>query len=196
MASKIVVAPAPGGWIVLGLLLDRGPQSGYELATLAARSIDHFWPITKAQIYAELPKLETLGYLTGVDVAQTNAPDKRVYKPTRSGELAFRGWINAGRLGEAKTRHPLLLKIWFGAHLPKESLKAALLEQQTRQSKALARYRTLLKQLVERRQIKARRETPDEKAFRRLAIRHAILRLEAEQSWLDEVSTALNARRM
>jgi DNA-binding PadR family transcriptional regulator len=195
MASGIDVKPAPGGWIVLGLLLDRGAQSGYELATVAARSIDHFWPITKAQIYAELPRLEAAGFVAGVDVAQDGAPDKRVYKATRSGEQAFRAWIDAGELADAKTRHPLLLRIWFGAHLPDARLQAMVHEQKTRQSTELTRFRALLQKADELKATKTGRGASDNALFRRLAIRHAIVRLEAEQSWLDEVVRSLSRRR-
>jgi DNA-binding PadR family transcriptional regulator len=195
MASRIEAKPAPGGWIVLGLLLDRGAQSGYELATVASRSIDHFWPITKAQIYAELPRLEAAGFVAGVEVAQDGAPDKRVFKATRAGEQAFRTWIDAGELADAKMRHPLLLRIWFGAHLPEARLQAMVREQKAKHSTELLRFRALLQQVDELKATKTKRDTLENAVFRRLAIRHAIMRLEAEQSWLDEVVRGLGQRR-
>jgi PadR family transcriptional regulator AphA len=51
---------SPGAHAVLGLL-SREPTSGYELGSLAERTIAHFWPITRAHIYAELGRLEDAG---------------------------------------------------------------------------------------------------------------------------------------
>jgi PadR family transcriptional regulator AphA len=56
-------------YAVLGLLARR-PSAGYELGTRAAASIDNFWPLTRTHIYGELAKLEALGYVVGVEVAQ------------------------------------------------------------------------------------------------------------------------------
>ena len=94
-----------------------------------------------------------------------------------------------------QTRHPLLLRIWFGAHLPNARLQAMVLAHQTRQSIELARFRALLRHADELRAAKARPEASDNGLFRRLAIRHAIVRLEAQQTWLDEVIWSLGKRR-
>ncbi|MCD0483643.1 PadR family transcriptional regulator [Streptacidiphilus sp. ASG 303] len=107
--------PSVGGYVVLGLLLD-GPASGWELARLADRSIGHFWPVTRAHIYAELPKLADRGWATARDVPQSGAPDKRVYRATAEGEAAFRSWLATVDLTEERGRQPLQLRLFFAAH--------------------------------------------------------------------------------
>ncbi|MEJ1935862.1 PadR family transcriptional regulator, partial [Nostoc sp. NIES-2111] len=104
---------APGGWIVLGLLVQEAPQSGYDLASRATRGIAHFWPITKAQVYAELPRLEAAGLASSELVMQVGVPDKRLYRPTTAGKEAFKRWLATESFGEAKLRHPLLMQLWF-----------------------------------------------------------------------------------
>src|SRR6266511_3546714 len=69
---------SPGAQAVLGLL-SRQPTSGYELGSTAERTIAHFWPITRAHIYAELARLEAAGLVTATEVSQQRRPDKRVY---------------------------------------------------------------------------------------------------------------------
>ena len=76
----------PSSYAVLGLLT-RHPSSGYELGTRAAASIDNFWPLTRTHIYGELAKLEALGYIVGVEVAQ-ELPGAAATGRTQRGEVA------------------------------------------------------------------------------------------------------------
>src|SRR6266511_801243 len=81
---------SPGAHAVLGLL-SRHPTSGYELGSTAERTIAHFWPITRAHIYAELARLETAGLVTATEVSQRRRPDKRVYSITEAVVAALEG---------------------------------------------------------------------------------------------------------
>src|SRR6266511_3559331 len=83
---------SPGAQAVLGLL-SRQPTSGYELGSTAERTIAHFWPITRAHIYAELARLEAAGLVTATEVSQQRRPDKRVYAITGAGEAALDAWL-------------------------------------------------------------------------------------------------------
>src|SRR5262245_32225144 len=131
--SRAVLTPS--GYAVLGLLA-REPGSGYELGARAAASIDHFWPLTRTHIYGELAKLEALGFVAGVDVAQEHLPDKRVYSVTAQGERALRAWLADPDPGIPRPRQPMLVKLYFGEHISPEQARA-LLEQFREQ--ALAR---------------------------------------------------------
>ena len=70
---------------VLGLL-SIVPMSGYDLFQAVERSVGRFWPISKSQVYAELPRLESAGLIQGTDVHQERLPDKRVFRLTEAGE--------------------------------------------------------------------------------------------------------------
>jgi len=122
---------SPGAHAVLGLL-SREPTSGYELGSLAERTIAHFWPITRAHIYAELARLEAAGLVTATEVSQQRRPDKRVYAITGAGEAALDAWLASPDLGHERRRHPLLLKIFFGDRMPPERLAGLLAEERAR----------------------------------------------------------------
>jgi DNA-binding PadR family transcriptional regulator len=182
---------ATGGWVVLGLLLQDSPQSGYDLASRATRTISHFWPITKAQVYAELPRLEAVGYLDGEDIAQQGAPDKRVYRPTPGGRAAFKTWIDSADLGQPKLRHPLLLRLWFATASGRARLLSACAEYRAALTAERARFDDLLKRIDARREQKAGRSAAV--AYRRLALKHGLLRVDAELRWLDDVGEIVGA---
>lgn len=178
-ALSVGALPA-GAWIVLGFLLDgSGPRAGYALQAQAARSVAQFWPVTKAHVYAALPRLEAAGLVTSELVEQTGAPDKRVYAATDAGRSGFTAWLGDADLGGATLRHPLLVKIFFGAALPPRLLAAMLAQQETRCREGIADYQRIL--------ARAAAERSKSASYRRLAIRHGILALEAELAWIAEV---------
>jgi len=104
-----------GGYVVLGLLLDE-PASGWDLARKIDRSIAHFWPLTKAHIYAELPKIAARNWASAEAIAQSGAPDRRVFTATAAGRQAFRDWIAEVNLTDERGRQPLQLQLFFAAH--------------------------------------------------------------------------------
>lgn len=104
-----------GGFVVLGLLLDE-PASGWDLARKIDRSIAHFWPLTKAHIYAELPKIADRRWASAQAIPQSGAPDRRVFTATAAGRQAFRDWIAEVDLTDERGRQPLQLQLFFAAH--------------------------------------------------------------------------------
>ena len=125
--TRVGRALSTGGYVVLGLLLD-GPASGWDISQVAERSISHFWPLTKAHIYAALPKLTDLGFAESVAVQQVGAPDKRVYTATAEGREAFAQWMDTVKLVEEHGRQPLQLQMFFAAHASSQRLEALLMK--------------------------------------------------------------------
>lgn len=178
--------------MVLGLLLQEAPQSGYDLASRATRTISHFWPITKAQVYTELIRLEKAGYLEAEQVEQQEAPNKRLYRPTITGRDAFRMWAESADLGEPRLRHPLLLRLWFAPQAGRERLEQECRAFREHLLANQIRFTDLLSRNTSGRGRQAR--APDGARYRALALRHGLLRIEAEIAWLDEVQEALGNR--
>src|SRR5438445_5020889 len=93
-------------------------MSGYDLHQAVSRSIAHFWPVSKTQVYAELARLEPLGLVEGTDIPQERLPDKRVFRLTEAGEQALDAWLGNGEIEDLQFRIPFLLKALFGHRRP------------------------------------------------------------------------------
>jgi DNA-binding PadR family transcriptional regulator len=125
-------------YAVLGLL-SMTPMSGYELAQAVSRSIAHFWPMSKTQVYSELGRLEGLGYIEGTDVAQERLPDKRVFNLTEGGEHVLDAWLSSDQVEGPTIRMPALVKMFFGHRLDNRQLEEFLLEFKADAEDALQR---------------------------------------------------------
>ncbi len=167
---------SPGAHAVLGLL-SREPTSGYELGSLAERTIAHFWPITRAHIYAELGRLEDAGLVTATEVSQRGRPDKRVYAITAAGERALDDWLASADLGDERRRNPLLLKVFFGDRMSPERLAGLLAAQRARCEANRARYAAVVAEL----------EDDPAAVMRRATALYGVRCAESQLAWLDEV---------
>jgi DNA-binding PadR family transcriptional regulator len=120
---------------LLGFLHD-GPLSGYELAATAQRAIGDFWSLTQSQVYRELAWMADAGL---VEPGEREARDRRRYALTDAGRDAFRQWINRPP-GQETIRHPLLLTVQFGRHLPPERLATFLRQHRDAHAETLRTY--------------------------------------------------------
>jgi DNA-binding PadR family transcriptional regulator len=180
------VTLTPSAYAVLGLLARR-PSSGYELGTRAAGSIDNFWPLTRTHIYGELAKLETLGYVAGVEIEQEHLPDKRVYSVTPRGARALDAWLADPDPGVPRPRQPMLVKLFFGERVAPEEVQA-LLEQY--RSQALARRNQFAANAAaDADAIALDPESP--RRFGRAAALFGLRRAEADLAWFDEMRDEL-----
>jgi DNA-binding PadR family transcriptional regulator len=100
-------------YALLGLL-SFARMSGYDLAAASQRSIAHFWPISKTQVYAELRRLDERGLAAGSRAATSGGPAKTVYELTPAGEEALDAWLAEPSLDGTRLRAPALLKLLLG----------------------------------------------------------------------------------
>lgn len=112
---------------VLGLLTF-GEMSGYDLVKMAEQTIGHFWTPAKSQVYAELKRLAGLGHVTETLVEQDARPDKRVYAITPEGRGALEDWLADPEFVPDTIRSVTLMKVFFGAHAPRDIIVARLKE--------------------------------------------------------------------
>jgi DNA-binding PadR family transcriptional regulator len=124
-------------YAVLGLLTF-GERSGYELDKLSARSIGYFWRPAKSKIYGILPRLVERGFAESTAVVQANRPDKRLYRLTPAGARALREWLESGYPIRGVSRDGLLLKLFFGAHADRQTLRAQVADRQRVAERQLA----------------------------------------------------------
>lgn len=109
---------------VLGLIA-RGPASGYEVQHRLRAGAAHFWHASYSQIYAELRRLATLGYVTEREVRQERRPNKRIYTITQEGEAALVAWLEES-WGLAHLRDESLVKLMLADPLPPARVAAEM----------------------------------------------------------------------
>jgi PadR family transcriptional regulator AphA len=159
-----------------GLVVIR-PASGYELVAFADRSIAYFWSIPRSQLYRDLARLEELGLIAGRHVAQTSAPDKRVYEITEAGRTVLAAWVESPTLPPDRSKkNGLLLEVFMARHARPEALGPLLRGYRELVEHDLADLQAIVDQLTDRPRAR----------FGRLTARWGVLHAEASLAWLDE----------
>src|SRR3954471_14941092 len=100
-------------YAILGLL-SFARMSGYDLAAVSQRSIAHFWPVSKTQVYAELRRLAEAGLAAGAQAETSGGPAKTLYELTRAGEDALDAWLAEPAQERLRLRAPALVKLLLG----------------------------------------------------------------------------------
>ncbi len=122
-------------YIVLGLL-SHEKMSGYDIKKRAENSIGRFWNLSFGQIYPALAALEGDGLVEKAVQEPGKGPERHVYSITQEGRASLEEWLI--RPGEKEyTRYGILLKLFFGAQLPKEVNTKRIREFKTRQEENL-----------------------------------------------------------
>jgi DNA-binding PadR family transcriptional regulator len=98
---------------ILGVL-SWAPMSGYDVKKTVDSTVGYVWGPARSAIYSVLPRLVEDGLATARKVAQSQRPDKIVYRITNAGRNALRSWIEDTPAPPDPNRNPLLLKIFFG----------------------------------------------------------------------------------
>ena len=170
-------SPLPkSNYLILGLL-SFGEMSGYDLKQTADMSVAHFYASpARSQIYTELRRLSELGYVEAREVEQSDRPDKRLYKVTRSGQAALREWLENTPTSTDVIKSHLLLKVFFGSRMD----RSALIEE-VRQSRDDARkHEEFLRQIL------SRCDGEQGSLFTYLTVGKGIAHSRADESWADE----------
>ncbi|MFJ7777317.1 PadR family transcriptional regulator [Streptomyces yangpuensis] len=133
----------PTAWAVLGLLSFPGERTGYELKKWADSSLRFFyWSPAISQIYAELRRLEELGYASSARSGPEEARAKRRYAITPAGREALSGWAaDTTEAGPPVLKHGLLLRVWLGHLAEPARLRAMVGEHLERTREELAAVR-------------------------------------------------------
>jgi PadR family transcriptional regulator AphA len=126
------VQPGPStalDYFVLGLVKDAG-LSGYDLARLFEYVVRFFWQAEQSQVYRALYRLRDLGWVRASVVEQAHAPDKTVYRITKTGKTALRTWLREDA-DEPPARRVWLGKFFFSNELPASDV-AEILDRRIR----------------------------------------------------------------
>ncbi|ALU72495.1 PadR family transcriptional regulator [Rhodococcus erythropolis] len=129
-------------WAVLGMLTFGEELTGNDLKKWADWSVGFFyWSPSISQVYAELKKLESIGFVESRVVSEPGVRGKRLYSITQSGTDAVRTWSREAPVEVPVLKHGVMLRLWMGHLNEPERLKAlveahiANVEEQIRRAK-------------------------------------------------------------
>ena len=127
-------------------LLSLGPMSGYDIRQLIPESIGHFWSESYGQIYPGLKRLAAAGLVAKKTQRRKGSPDRNVYSLTAEGRERLREWLKLP-VAEEVPRNELLLKLFFGAHVPTEVSGEHVQDYLERHRRNLEMYGAIVKRL-------------------------------------------------
>ena len=159
--------------------LHEGEMSGYELATTARQVIGDFWTLTQSQVYRELAWMSAAGL---VSAGERGARDRRPFAITDAGREAFARWV-VRPPGPETIRHPLLLTLSFGHHVPPDRLSAFLRAHRDAHAERLRAY--------ENQRRAAADDGTDHDAFHAATLAFGISYERATLAWFDELPASL-----
>jgi DNA-binding PadR family transcriptional regulator len=166
-------------YAVLGLLSD-GERSGYDLARVAARTIEYMGVPSRSQIYRVLPRLVRWGLAESREIEQQGRPDKALYRVTDRGMVLLRAWVERVEEDPAGGVNVYFLKLLFAAVAPPEAAQGQL-----------EAYRQVVERRLGELEEMERNLASDAPVYDQIALRHGIIRTRATLAWADEAEEAL-----
>lgn len=171
-------------YAVLGVL-SVCPGSGYDIKKFMQGSIGNFWSESYGQIYPILKQLEEEGLATSQAEKQEGKPEKYVYTITRQGKEGLRDWLSES-VEFAVERNELLLKLFFGVHIPLEKNREHIKAFQELQSQLLVKYEGIERELLTKAQ-----DDPT-LSYPLMTVRYGVHRCRALLTWCDETLETLH----
>ena len=128
---------------VLGLLADR-PSYGYELKARFEAAVGPQWGgLNIGHLYQVLDRLARDRLVTRRHVAQSDRPDKSMYRITKRGRAELDRWLDEPYVRQSGYRDDFFLKLVAGATLGPESLARVIEAQRAAQMAELKTLREL-----------------------------------------------------
>ena len=119
--------------IELGLLgyLRSGPLHGYQIHQHLQKPDGPglVWRAKQAQLYANLGKLEEMGYIQSSLQVQETRPTRRVFQLTQEGQVAYYQWLITPVNTPRQIRQEFMVKLYF-AQRENEQTVIALIDNQ------------------------------------------------------------------
>jgi DNA-binding PadR family transcriptional regulator len=161
------------------------PSSGYDIKKFMECSTSNFWSESYGQIYPILKQLVEEGLADRHAEKQEGKPEKYIYTLTEQGKEELRDWLSES-VESAVERNELLLKLFFGAHIPLEKNKEHIHAFQEFQSHLLEKYEGI------ERELSAAVQEDATLSYRVMTVRYGIHRCRALLTWCDETLGTLH----
>ncbi|HMG87381.1 MAG TPA: PadR family transcriptional regulator [Terracidiphilus sp.] len=168
--------------VLLGLLTIE-PMSGYDLGQMIDESIHHFWNESYGQIYPNLKRLASGGFVTRKIQKQRGKPDRNIYSITKKGRERLQRWLQIEPQSEVP-RNELLLKLFFGSNASPQTIKGYVEKMAANERVMLERFTFI------EREIAKNADYPDA-PYWQMALRFGQIELQAHMRWTEETLTAL-----
>jgi len=120
----------PVSFLILGMVRF-GIRSGYAIKRGADAGISFFWPVSLAQIYPELRRLDEAALLVKHDDPQGSRA-RAAYELTAAGEEALQNWLRSPVEALPQVRYEGMLRAFFSDALPLEEQLEAVSRQRQR----------------------------------------------------------------
>ena len=164
-------------------------SSGYELARRFDKSIGFFWHATHQQIYRELARMESAGWIEGYSPADAGQSRKREFRVLAPGRRELTRWSQE----PSPTLHPhdaLTVKLRASAVLGEGDLSGEMQRQLQEHQDRLALYRS-----IEARDFPPRKRLNRKDAIQRSILARGIRYEEAEVAWAQDLLEVLSRKR-
>lgn len=170
-------------------LLTSEPMTGYDISRLFQSSVGHVWHAPDSQIYPELRKMESEGLVEAESVDDPRG-EKRFYRPTEAGIIAFRSWMDAP-LKYALDRDPAHLRAAYFEWAEPAAAKQAMLDHIERYEDLRAQWQGQIDNIddgtspVLNRRLAGKDEAERRRiaGFKRFAYEGLLARADAEIAW-------------
>lgn len=161
------------------------PLTGYQLKQFVDRTTKHFWYAQTSQIYRTLDTLEAEGLLTSQIEEQADKPDRRIYHITPAGKADLLAWLAQPMTETEPTKDALIIRVFFGAKLDKQTMLTQLRLQRALHQQQLDLFHTQIPADI-REGAAQNPELKRDAFFWEVARRNGELLEEAYIRWLDE----------
>jgi DNA-binding PadR family transcriptional regulator len=160
--------------------LSEAPHSGYDLNKHFEDAVSCFWKASHQQIYRELAKMESLGWVESEIVPQQGKPDKKLYHITPKGLQELERWFELP-CAPTQVREDLLVKVLAGDMFPRSILIKHLIDRRSFHQSKLDCYRTQEQSFLQL-------ENPEDRLrFRYFTLRRGIRHESEWVDWCDEI---------
>ena len=166
---------------MLALLAVENDQSGYELSKHAARSVGHVWAPARSHLYAVLARLARDGLARARRVAQSDRPDKQLYRITAAGRASLQEWLETVDSDDDAFQ----LKVFYGAFVAQATLIEHVNAYRERVRARLAVYDDIAETNTNR----------GHDYYHRLMLDYGYAQAHASLAWADEVLAKLRRKK-
>ena len=124
-----------------------GPATSYDIHQWAENSVGHFWPFSRAQLYAEPRRLAEAGLLS--EEQEQGGRRRRIYGVTKAGEAELTAWLKELTRAPTEIRDLGLLKLYFSQLSTEEGLVRLAEQQVEAHRQRLVMYQQLQAELAD-----------------------------------------------